>query len=212
MTTIARLIEDPARGSVAVASRLRSTHGLAGFSANRPSFYADPLAWLVTAAIDDILRGLSAQSAVDPGEVGVVVVSSARSLPTAGLIAQSTARGRISPLRFAGGNPGILAGLACIQHGFRGPSMVLTAADAEDLDTVDAALALASSWLISGHARSVFCVRHIQVPNSAVHTVAAVLLRGRQDSDLEHPATDPRESLVAAAAHRPGPATVTGAV
>ncbi|MGW4384127.1 beta-ketoacyl synthase N-terminal-like domain-containing protein [Kitasatospora sp. NPDC004531] len=181
----------PVAPSGVVAARRRTVPDLAGLSRNRPSFYADPLAWLVAATVEELLLAAPAEPALEPDEVGVIVVSSARSLPTARPIAESTARGRVSPLRFAGGNPGILAGLSCIQHGFRGPSMVLTAADPADPAPSDAALALAASWLAGGQARHVVCVRHAQAPEDGPHTVAAVLLGPAAD----RPGPDPHAAL-----------------
>ena len=43
-------------------------------------------------------------------------------------IAGTAARGFVSPLRFAGANPGVLAGLACIRWKLRGPSLTFAMA------------------------------------------------------------------------------------
>jgi 3-oxoacyl-(acyl-carrier-protein) synthase len=145
----------------------------AAHSANRPSFYADPVAWLVAdaaeRALDDSGRRDELLAARD--DVAVVVLTGAEALPTPRAIAARAATGRVSPLRFAGANPGILAGLACIRLRLRGPSLVL--ADADDA-AVAAALTVAGFWLHSGRARHAVVVRHEH--RAEGHTARAVVL------------------------------------
>ncbi|MFD7668967.1 beta-ketoacyl-[acyl-carrier-protein] synthase family protein [Streptomyces sp. NPDC059788] len=159
-------------------------------SANRPSFYADPVAWLVTAAVEAALdeSGRREEVLAARNAVGVVVLTGTRPLPTSRLLAAQAADGRTSPLRFAGANPGILAGLTCIRWGLRGPSLVLAAA--ED-SAVDAALTVADAWLRSGHTRYVIGVRH-QVRADGRHTAACAVLGASAE-----PGADPRAFLTA---------------
>nr|WP_255431323.1 beta-ketoacyl synthase N-terminal-like domain-containing protein [Streptacidiphilus sp. PB12-B1b] len=177
----------------------RTVADLSTCSANRPSFYADPLAWLVNAAVEDALEDCRDTLLADRDQVGVLVLTGDRPLPTAGLIAATVARGRVSPLRFAGGNPGILAGLSCIERGFRGPSLVLSAA--EDA-TVATALALAEAWLQDGRARYVVCARHREEAEGEAQTVTCVVLRQAAGADEGVSAADPRALLLAPAVNR----------
>ncbi|QUQ68331.1 hypothetical protein [Kutzneria sp. CA-103260] len=138
---------------------------------NRPSFYADPVAWLVARAVEQTLT-----EPVERDQVAVLVMSATTTRPTMAGIADKAARGRVSPLRFAGANPGILAGLTCIQQGFTGPSLVLANEPADALDT---AAAVVDSWLDSGQARHVVCVAHRADPNG--HQARAVVVGGHDD-------------------------------
>ncbi|MGW5688849.1 beta-ketoacyl synthase N-terminal-like domain-containing protein [Nonomuraea sp. NPDC003754] len=159
-------------------------------SANRPSLYADPVAWLTAAAVEAALgeSGCGEDVLAARNDVAVIVLTGSRPLPTSRALAtQATTRGRVSPLRFAGANPGILAGLTCIQWGLRGPSLVLAAADD---GTVDTALTVAESWLSSGQARYVIAVRHQAHPEG--HTARCAVLQAATE-----PGTDPRALLTA---------------
>ncbi|GAA2846245.1 hypothetical protein GCM10010517_02890 [Streptosporangium fragile] len=159
-------------------------------SVNRPAFYADPVAWLVAAAVEAALDGSGCERDVlaARNDVAVIVLTGTHLMPTNGaLAAQAATHGRVSPLRFAGANPGILAGLTCIRWGLRGPSLVLAAADDS---TVDTALTVAESWLGSGRARYVIAVRHQAHPGG--HTARCAVLQAAAE-----PGTDPRALLTA---------------
>jgi 3-oxoacyl-(acyl-carrier-protein) synthase len=142
----------------------------AGFSANKPSFFADPLAWMVVAAIERALGGIPMEPAMTD-ETGVLVMRDTGALPTSRVIARQAQRGQVSPLRFAGSNPGILAGLSCIRWELRGPSLVLTGAFAK---VAGAGLTVARRWLADGHARHVVCAGYQEGPEG--HTVRCVIL------------------------------------
>lgn len=92
-------------------------------SRNRPSFFAGPVAW----AVADFARSLiEDQGPIDPHRTGLIVVSDECTLGTIRELACTAAQGNISPLRFAGASPSILAGLPAIEHGIRGPAVCLT--------------------------------------------------------------------------------------
>lgn len=119
------------------------------------SLYADPLAWV---AVDAVQAALDRIPLALGSEVGVIAVSSVGTRRTMRQIAGSVARtGRVSPLRFAGANPGSLAGLPCIQFGFRGPSLLLTMAPGAAAPYVSA---LAQSWLDSHMCQYVAVIEH----------------------------------------------------
>jgi hypothetical protein len=143
----------------------------ASVAANRASFYADPVAWLVDAAVGEAIP-----VDLEPEGVGVVVISDAPASPTTRQIAAGAARGRVSPLRFAGANPSILAGLTCIQRGFRGPAAVFLA-KAEH--TADVAVTTAADWLRRGHATH--CALVVHRVDDAGHTARCVLITAADD-------------------------------
>lgn len=90
---------------------------------NRPSFYAPPVAWAV-ADFTQLL--ISEEGAVVPHHTGMIVVSDECSLSTIRDLSRTAAQGTISPLRFAGASPSIVAGVAALQQGIRGPTVCLT--------------------------------------------------------------------------------------
>jgi hypothetical protein len=91
-------------------------------SRNRPSFYADPLAWAIADFVEPFMQGRSG----DGVSTGLIVVSDICSLRTIQTLSATAAKGSVSPLRFAGASPSIVAGLAALCHGLRGPTIVLT--------------------------------------------------------------------------------------
>ncbi|GAA3452396.1 hypothetical protein [Dactylosporangium matsuzakiense] len=121
---------------------------------NAPSFFVDPAGWLVNTAVSGALQttGALPTTAIEPDEVAVIVVSDICSATTMASIAASAERGVVSPLRFAGANPGVLAGLPCIRGKLRGPSLTLTMPPDEGLPV---AAVVAAGWLRDGHARHV---------------------------------------------------------
>lgn len=126
------------------------------FSRNSSSRYADPVAWL---AVEAARRALERTPAVlDAREdTAVLAVSEHGTLGTMRGIAARMRAGRISPLRFAGANPGLLAGLVCLEWGLRGPSLALTMPAALGVDT---AQVVADGWLRRGQARYVLLLTH----------------------------------------------------
>ncbi|MFJ2440507.1 beta-ketoacyl synthase N-terminal-like domain-containing protein [Streptomyces sp. NPDC087658] len=145
---------------------------------DRPSFYADPVAWLIVSAAEEALAACREEALAEPDEVAVLVTSEGGALPTHRRIARDTLRGRVSPLRFAGSNPGILAGLTCITLGLRGPSLVLEAPSDEAADT---ALTVAGDWLRTGRARYVLWAAYRRDGDS--HTAGCAVLRAGGPDD-----------------------------
>lgn len=135
------------------------------FSRNRSSFYADPVAWLMAAVarqaiercpddLADLLRGTDDTTA---DRVGVVMISETCSLSTISSVQAGVARGRVSPLRFAGANPGGLTSLVCIEWRFRGPTLTLAMSPADGLAP---AKIVARAWLVGGQADHVLLGVH----------------------------------------------------
>lgn len=155
------------------------------FSQNRSSLYADPVAWLATAVVDQALRheeqADSLGSVLDlPEQVGVIAVSNHCTIETMRSVATAAPRGRVSPLQFAGANPGSLAGLVCMRWKFRGPTLALSMNLA---DGVPAALVAATAWLQRGHAARVILLTHAVAGGR--HTARCVVLLG-----ISNPASD----------------------
>src|ERR1700759_3268417 len=89
---------------------------------NRPSFYATPVAW---AAADFTQLLIGDEGGIVPHHTGMIVVSDECSLSTIRDLSRTAAQGTISPLRFAGASPSIVAGLPALQQGIRGPTLCL---------------------------------------------------------------------------------------
>ncbi|MFJ9613962.1 polyketide synthase [Streptomyces noursei] len=127
----------------------------AAYTRNKPSFYADPAAWLVAETVDRALAGCAEPLGDATDDTAILVMSATGSERTIRRIADSVPRSRVSPLRFAGANPGVLAGLPALRHGLRGPSLLLAAHP----DTAaPVAFTVIAGWLADGHARHAILV------------------------------------------------------
>lgn len=145
----------------------------AAFARNAPSLFADPVAWLVCAAAEAATAQCAEVLARSRDDVGVLVVSEFATLTTMRSIAGSARRGRVSPLRFAGANPALVAGLVCIRQGFRGPALTLSMPVASGVGT---AAAVAGGLLSSGAAGHLVLAAHTATTG---HTAACVVVDGR---------------------------------
>ena len=74
---------------------------------------ADPAAWLVADAMEQALNACSAPWQEARKEIGVISISDRCTLFTMNGIASGAQNGQVSPLRFAGANPGSITGLPC---------------------------------------------------------------------------------------------------
>lgn len=126
------------------------------FSRNSSCLYADPVAWL---AVETARRALARTPDVLDArdDTAVLAVSEHGTLDTMRDIAARMRAGRISPLRFVGANPGLLAGAVCLEWRLRGPSLTLTMPPALGVDT---AQVVAGGWLRRGQARYVLLLTH----------------------------------------------------
>lgn len=120
---------------------------------NKPSLYATPLAW----ATAKFARLVIADERIEPRHTGMIVVSDECSLRSIRELSVSAARGTVSPLRFAGASPSIVAGLPALQCGIRGPTLCLTMPPHHASGAV---LALINYWLSSSNAASVIAIAH----------------------------------------------------
>lgn len=140
------------------------------------SFYADPVAWLVADAVGTALAAAGSSEPTAGTDVGVVAVSEHATAHTMREVATSVqGRGRVSPLRFAGAAPGSVAGLACIVHGLRGPSLLLSMSPGAARPAV---AVLARDWL-GGLCTRVVVAEHRTRPSGG-HRVHTVVLTSRE--------------------------------
>src|SRR5690242_3810031 len=92
-------------------------------SRNGPSLFAPPVAWAVAHFAHALIGG---EGELSRRDAGLVVASDECSLSTIREIARTAARGAVSPLRFAGASPSIVAGLPALEQNLRGPTLCLT--------------------------------------------------------------------------------------
>src|SRR5260370_11323199 len=112
---------------------------------NRPSFYATPVAW---AAANFTQLLIEDEGGIVPHQTGMIVVSDECSLSTIRDLSRTAAQGTISPLRFAGASPSIVAGLPVLQQGIRGPTLSPTMPPDHASTAV---MALINYWIRDGN-------------------------------------------------------------
>jgi hypothetical protein len=121
---------------------------------NRPSFYATPVAW---AAADFTQLLIEDEGGIEPHHTGMIVVSDECSLSTIRDLSRTAAQGTISPLRFAGASPSIVAGLPALQQGIRGPTLALTMRPGH---AASAIVAMIDYWITYSNIVSVIAIAH----------------------------------------------------
>jgi hypothetical protein len=121
---------------------------------NRPSFYATPVAW-AAANFTQLLIG--DEGGIVPHHTGMIVVSDECSLSTIRDLSRTAAQGTISPLRFAGASPSIVAGLPALQQGIRGPTLSLTMPPDHASSAI---VAIINYWIRYGNIVSVIAIAH----------------------------------------------------
>ncbi len=121
---------------------------------NRPSFYATPVAW-AAAHFTQLL--IDDEGGIVPQRTGMIVVSDECSLSTIRDLSRTAAQGTISPLRFAGASPSIVAGLPALQQGIRGPTLCLTMPPDHASSAI---VALIKYWIRYGNIVSVIAIAH----------------------------------------------------
>lgn len=165
----------------------------AHFAHNQPSFFADPVAWMVHAAVDQAVSGCAPELKTARDNVGVIVISEFATLITMRAVARTAARGRVSPLRFAGAGPSALTGLTCIRQRFRGPSLTLSMCPG---DGTEPAAVVAGGWLSSGVASHVVLGAHL-VSDASIHVGTCVIIRSPvEPGELRRLLTQPTEDAM----------------
>jgi len=141
---------------------------------NRPSFYATPVAW---AAAEFTQLLIEDEGGIVPHHTGMIVVSDECSLSTIRDLSRTAAQGTISPLRFAGASPSIVAGLPALQQGIRGPTLALTMPPD---NASSAILALVDYWIRYGDIVAVIAIAHYKQGEQR-HLFKGVIARSAGD-------------------------------
>jgi hypothetical protein len=123
---------------------------------NRPSFYAPPVAW---AAANFAQALIEDEGGIVPHHTGMIVASDECSLSTIRDLSHTAAQGSISPLRFAGASPSIVAGLPALEQGIRGPTLSLTMPPDHSANAI---VALVNYWIRYGKIVSVIAIAHFK--------------------------------------------------
>lgn len=139
----------------------------------RPSFYADPVSWLVAQSVRAALDACPEDLVGRADEVAVITVSDHCTLRTMREIAGQVPTGRVSPLRFSGANPGSVGSLPGILLGFQGPSLTLSMPPDTGLPV---ARAIAHGWLAERAAAYAVVSAH-EVSREGRHEVRTTILR-----------------------------------
>jgi hypothetical protein len=144
---------------------------------NRPSFYATPVAWAV-ANFTQVLIG-SDEVGIVPQHTGMIVVSDECSLSTIRELSRTAAQGSISPLRFAGASPSIVAGLPALEQGIRGPAVCLTMPPAHASNAI---MAMINYWIKYNLIGSVIVIAHHKLADGR-HLLKGLIARSA-DAEL----------------------------
>jgi hypothetical protein len=121
---------------------------------NKPSFYATPVAWAAAKFTQWLIED---EGGIEPHRTGILVVSDECSLSTIRELSCTAAQGTISPLRFAGASPSIVAGLPALQQGIRGPTLCLTMPPAHASSAI---VAMINYWIRYSDIGSVIAIAH----------------------------------------------------
>lgn len=141
---------------------------------NRPSFYATPVAW---AAANFTQSLIGDEGGIVPHHTGMIVVSDECSLSTIRELSRTAAQGTISPLRFAGASPSIVAGLPALQEGLRGPTVCLTMPPGH---APSAIVAMIDYWIRYNNIVSVITIAHFKLDESR-HLFKGLIARSAGD-------------------------------
>ena len=141
---------------------------------NRPSFYATPVAW---AAANFTQLLIDDEGGIVPHHTGMIVVSDECSLSTIRDLSRTAAEGTISPLRFAGASPSIVAGLPALEQGIRGPTVCLTMPPRHASSAI---LALINYWIRYNGISSVIAIAHYKQGENR-HLFKGLIARSADD-------------------------------
>ncbi|MBR1031492.1 hypothetical protein [Bradyrhizobium liaoningense] len=146
---------------------------------NRPSFYATAVAW---AAADFTQLLIQDDGAIVAHRTGLIVASDECSLSTIRDISHTAAQGTISPLRFAGASPSIVAGLPALQQGIRGPTLSLTMPPEHASNAI---VAMIDYWIQRGNIVAVIAIAHYK-EDECRHLFKGLIARSVGDELRQH--------------------------
>ena len=159
---------------------------------NRPSFYATPVAW---AAANFAQLLIEDEGGIVPHHTGMIVVSDECSLSTIRELSRTAAQGTISPLRFAGASPSIVAGLPALEQGIRGPTLSLTMPPDHASSAI---VAMINYWIRYSNIVSVIAIAHYKQGERS-HLFKGLIARSADDELRQQvlQLTDPQTGGVA---------------
>jgi len=141
---------------------------------NRPSFYAPPVAW---AAANFTQALIEDEGGIVPHHTGLILVSDECSLSLIRDLSRTAAQGTISPLRFAGASPSIVAGLPALEQGIRGPTVCLTMPPRHASSAI---VALINYWIRYSNIVSVIALAHFKLGENR-HLFNGLIARSADD-------------------------------
>lgn len=141
---------------------------------NKPSFFAPPVAW---AAANFTQSLIGDEGGIVPHQTGMIVVSDECSLSTIRELSQTAAQGTISPLRFAGTSPSIVAGLPALEQGIRGPTLCLTMPPGHASSAI---VAMINYWFRYSNVVSVIVIAHFKQGEHR-HLFKGLIARSAED-------------------------------
>ncbi|MFC4465243.1 coronafacic acid synthetase [Streptomyces xiangluensis] len=173
MTTAVENSRLEGMGMTAVARGAAHCSDLSTVRARRPSFYADPVSWLVAESVEHAMGECAEDVRAAADAVGAITLSDHCTVRTMREISSQATSGRLSPLRFSGANPAAAGSLPGILFGFKGPSLTLSTPPTHGLP---AALVAARSWLALEAATYVVLNGHV-ADSGDCHAVWSVIVR-----------------------------------
>lgn len=137
--------------------------------------YADPMAWALVLAIGEATEPLGEDFRAAASRCSLIQVGPRGPSESMAQVASEALRGFASPVRFPSATPSAPAGLACIVHGLRGPTLSLTMPVPE---AAELALTLSTAWLSRGVVDYALIAATLPTPGAPPHAGCVVLARG----------------------------------
>lgn len=137
--------------------------------------YADPMAWALVLAIGEATAPLGEGFRAAANRCSLIQVGSEGPREAMAQVASEALRGFASPIRFPSATPSAPAGLACIVHGLRGPTLALTSPAPEGARL---ALTLSAGWLSRGVVDYALIATTASTPGGPPRAGCVVLSRG----------------------------------
>jgi 3-oxoacyl-(acyl-carrier-protein) synthase len=127
--------------------------------------YADPAAWYLVAALEQLLSPLES---VDRDRIGIVLIDNEGPVQALSDLRARRLNRQVSPMRFPAATPSAVLAVSCIVFRLRGPSMTLVCSITRG---VPAALAAAQRWF---HDRTTDLVILASRPTATCARAAAI--------------------------------------
>jgi hypothetical protein len=138
--------------------------------------YADPMAWALVLAIGEATAPLGEDFRAAASRCSLIQVGPQGPTEAMAQVASDALRGFASPVRFPSATPSAPAGLSCIVHGLRGPTLALTMPVPE---AAEIALMLSTAWLSRGVVDYALIGTSVPTPGAPPRAGCVVLARGQ---------------------------------